>query len=87
MLADGARKALAADPLRSLPDRHTISRHRIRLRVRAALDRLADGEPDIARLAAELGLADQSHFSRAIRSETGQTPSALRRFLAMKRGK
>lgn len=107
MLADGARAALAADPLRSLPDLacalsvsphhlsrvfhsisgHTISRHRIRLRVRAALDRLGDGEPDIARLAVELGFADQSHFSRAIRSETGQTPSALRRLLAMKRGK
>jgi AraC-like DNA-binding protein len=55
--------------------------------MRAALGRLADGEPDIARLATELGFADQSHFSRSIRIETGQTPSALRRLLAMKRGK
>jgi AraC-like DNA-binding protein len=59
----------------------TISRHRIRLRVRAAMERLANGERDLARLAAELGFADQSHLCRAVRSETGQTPSALRGLL------
>jgi AraC-like DNA-binding protein len=54
----------------------------MRLRVRAALERLAGGERSLARLAADLGFADQSHLCRVIRSETGHTPSALRRALA-----
>ena len=57
---------------------HTISRHRMRLRVRAALERMAGGERDLARLAAEVGFADQAHLTRVIRSDTGTTPSALR---------
>jgi AraC-like DNA-binding protein len=60
---------------------HTVSRHRIRLRARAALEQLADGERDLARLAAELGFADQSHLYRVLRVETGCVPSALRRAL------
>jgi AraC-like DNA-binding protein len=60
----------------------TVSRHRLRLRVRAALERLAGGERDLARLSAELGFADQSHLNRAVRSETLRTPSALRRLLS-----
>jgi AraC-like DNA-binding protein len=54
----------------------------MRLRARAALERLAGGERDLARLAAELGFADQSHLTRVVRSETGRTPAALRRALA-----
>jgi len=61
---------------------HTLSRHRMRLRVRAALERLAGGERGLARLAADLGFVDQSHLCRVIRSETGHTPSALRRALS-----
>jgi len=61
---------------------HTISRHRMRLRTRSALERLADGEQNLARLAAELGFADQSHLIRVIRAELGHTPSALRALLA-----
>jgi AraC-like DNA-binding protein len=57
---------------------HTIARHRMRLRARAALGRLAGGERDLARLAAELGFADQAHLTRVVRDETGATPSALR---------
>jgi AraC-like DNA-binding protein len=57
---------------------HTVSRHRMRLRARAALERLTQGERDLARLAAELGFADQSHLCRVVRAETGDTPSALR---------
>jgi AraC-like DNA-binding protein len=60
---------------------HTVSRHRMRLRTRAALDRLADGEQSLARLAAELGFADQSHLCRVIRRETGRAPTALRELL------
>jgi AraC-like DNA-binding protein len=61
---------------------HTISRHRMRLRVRSALERLAGGEDDLAHLAADLGFADQSHLCRVIRQETGYTPSSLRQVLA-----
>jgi AraC-like DNA-binding protein len=61
---------------------HTIARHRMRLRARAAMERLSGGERDLARLAADLGFADQSHLSRVIRRETGRTPSGLRRLLA-----
>jgi AraC-like DNA-binding protein len=60
----------------------TISRHRLRLRVRAALERLAGGERDLARLAAEIGFADQSHLCRAVRDETRRTPAALRSLLS-----
>ena len=60
----------------------TISRHRMRLRARNALERLAGGERDLARLAADLGFADQSHLCRVIRRETGRQPSALRQILA-----
>ncbi len=61
---------------------HTISRHRMRLRTRSALEQLAGGEQDLARLAADLGFADQSHLCRVLRKETGHTPSALRHILA-----
>jgi AraC-like DNA-binding protein len=61
---------------------HTVSRHRMRLRTRAVLERLADGERHLGRLAAELGFADQSHLCRVVRSEVGRTPSALRLALA-----
>ncbi len=61
---------------------HTISRHRMRLRTRAALERLSSGEQNLARLAAELGFADQGHLCRVVRQETGHAPSALRRLLA-----
>jgi AraC-like DNA-binding protein len=57
---------------------HTLSRHRMRLRVRAVLERLADGEDNLARLAADLDFADHSHLCRVVRNETGSTPSSLR---------
>jgi AraC-like DNA-binding protein len=60
----------------------TISRYRMRLRTRSALERLAGGEHDLARLAADLGFSDQSHLCRVIRRETGSAPSALRHVLA-----
>jgi AraC-like DNA-binding protein len=61
---------------------HTIARHRMRLRARAALERLAGGEDSLAQVAADTGFADQSHLTKVIRRETGYTPSALRRALA-----
>lgn len=64
----------------------TISRYRMRLRARAALERLAGGERNLARLAADLGFADQSHLCRVVRAETGRTPSSLRQALVRARG-
>ena len=60
----------------------TITRYRNRVRVRIVLERLGDGERSLARLAAELGFADQAHLARVVRAEVGATPSALRRLLA-----
>ncbi|MFZ2112284.1 MAG: helix-turn-helix transcriptional regulator [Solirubrobacteraceae bacterium] len=60
---------------------NTVSRHRMRLRARAALERLAGGESDLARIAADVGFADQSHLCRVIVQETGNTPAALRHAL------
>ena len=60
----------------------TISQYRNRLRVRLTLERLAEGEPCLARLAAELGFADQAQLARVVRRELGATPSLLRERLA-----
>ena len=62
---------------------HTISRHRMRLRARAAMERMG-GDGDLARLAADLGFADQSHLCRVLRAETGETAAMLRRALRHK---
>ena len=61
---------------------HTISRHRMRLRARDALEQIAGGERNLARLATEIGFADQGHLCRVVVQETGLTPSALRQMLA-----
>ncbi len=57
---------------------HTVSRYRLLLRARHGLERIAAGDRQLARLAVELGFADQSHLSRVIRRQTGHTPAALR---------
>ena len=49
-----------------------------RLRLAAALDRVADGEQDLTRLALALGFSSHSHFSAAFRRLFGLPPSALR---------
>lgn len=59
----------------------TVSRYRNRIRSRLALERIADGEPSLARLAAELGFADHAHLTRVVRSEAGAPPSRLRHLL------
>ncbi|MGH9113070.1 MAG: helix-turn-helix transcriptional regulator [Acidimicrobiales bacterium] len=53
---------------------HTVSRHRMRLRARAALERLAGGDHKLAQLAADVGFVDQSHLCRVILGETGDAP-------------
>jgi AraC-like DNA-binding protein len=60
----------------------TVSRYRNRVRVRMAMERLADGERDLAGLAGDLRFADHAHLVRAVRREAGDTPSALRAALS-----
>ncbi|NYH51690.1 AraC-like DNA-binding protein [Nocardiopsis arvandica] len=60
----------------------TVSGFRTRVRAARALDRIEDGAGGLAEVAADLGFADQAHLTRAVRAETGRTPSALRAALA-----
>jgi AraC-like DNA-binding protein len=62
---------------------YTVSRHRMRLRVRSALERLAGEEHHLARVAADVGLSDQSHLCRVMKDETGVAPSSLRAMLGV----
>ena len=59
----------------------TLTRYRRQLRLKGALDRLESGASDLAGLAAELGFADQAHFTRTMRAEAGATPGQLRALL------
>jgi AraC family transcriptional regulator len=63
----------------------SISRYLLRLRLALALDRLAQGEANLARLAVELRFANHSHFSARFKSVFGTTPAALRSTLTRKR--
>jgi AraC family transcriptional regulator len=60
----------------------SISRYLLRLRLGLALDRIAAGESELARLAVELGFAHHSHFSARFRSVFGTTPTQARMKLA-----
>jgi AraC-like DNA-binding protein len=55
-----------------------LYRYLTRLRLRAALERLADGARDLTALALELGFSSHSHFADAFRREFGRTPSDVR---------
>lgn len=59
----------------------SIARYLLRLRLALALDCLAQGETELARLAVELGFAHHSHFSARFRSVFGMTPTAVRNTL------
>jgi AraC-like DNA-binding protein len=56
-----------------------VHRYLSRLRLRAALERLAEGEDDLTTLALDLGFSSHSHFADAFRKEFGTTPSDVRR--------
>src|SRR5215468_772772 len=56
-----------------------VHRYLIRLRLRTALERLADGANDLTALALELGFSSHSHFTDTFRREFGRAPSAARR--------
>jgi len=59
----------------------SVARYLLRLRLALALDRLAQGETDLARLAVELGFVHHSHFSARFRSVFGATPTEVRNIL------
>jgi AraC family transcriptional regulator len=56
----------------------TIHGYRLWLRLVLALERLAEGERDLAGLAAALGFSHHSHLTAAFRKAFGVPPSALR---------
>jgi AraC-like DNA-binding protein len=65
--------------------RHTgqsLHGYRQRLRLALALQRLDEGERDLAALAHELGYSSQSHLGSAFAREIGVTPAQARRVLA-----
>jgi AraC family transcriptional regulator len=57
----------------------TIHEYRTELRLRAALDRIADPSADLLEIALALGFSSHSHFTETFRRRFGQTPSAYRR--------
>ena len=56
-----------------------LHRYLTRLRLRAALERLAGGVIDLTALALDLGFSSHSHFSDSFRREFARTPSDVRR--------
>jgi AraC family transcriptional regulator len=56
-----------------------VHRYLTRLRLRASLERLADGAGDLTALALELGFSSHSHFTDTFRREFGRAPSDVSR--------
>jgi AraC family transcriptional regulator len=56
----------------------TIARYVMRLRLALALDRIAAGEDDLARLATDAGFAHHSHLSARFRALFSLSPSQVR---------
>ena len=56
----------------------SIASYLLRLRLALALQRLAEGEADLAGLAADLGFANHSHFGARFRSVFGASPGSVR---------
>jgi AraC family transcriptional regulator len=59
----------------------TIARYLLRLRLAAALHRIAAGETALARLAADLGFSHHSHLTARFRAAFGVTPSEARKIV------
>ncbi|MDJ0419205.1 helix-turn-helix domain-containing protein [Rhodococcus opacus] len=60
----------------------SLTRYRNRVRVGRALERIENGDRDLAGLAADLGFSDQAHMTRTIGAHLGETPTALRTLLS-----
>lgn len=58
----------------------TPSQYRFEQKTRLAWRRLTTDATPLAALAQDCGFADQAHMSRAVRTATGRSPSAWRRF-------
>ncbi|HEX9892483.1 MAG TPA: AraC family transcriptional regulator [Gemmatimonadales bacterium] len=56
----------------------TLHAYRLDLRLRLALERLADRVTDLSRLAFDLGFSSHSHFTHTFRTRLGFPPSAFR---------
>jgi AraC family transcriptional regulator len=56
-----------------------VHRYLSTLRLRVALERVANGEKDLTQLALDVGFSSHAHFSDAFRREFGQQPSEVRR--------
>ena len=56
----------------------SIASYVLRLRLAMALDRLADGETSLTRLAVDCGFAHHSHFSKRFRPMFGVAPATAR---------
>jgi AraC family transcriptional regulator len=63
----------------------SIHQYRHRLRLREALRRLADGDPDLTALALDLGFSSHSHLTGAFRRAFGLPPAAYRASLSARR--
>jgi len=59
----------------------SLHAYRTQLRLRAALDRLAERHADITGIALDLGFSSHSHFTETFRRTFGRTPSSVRRSL------
>lgn len=59
----------------------TLHAYRLDLRLRSAMEALADPKADLSRLASELGFSSHSHFTAVLRARYGMTPSDCRRTL------
>lgn len=59
----------------------TLTRFRNRVRTALAMERIGEGEPDLASLAADLGFFDQAHMTRVLNAEVGAPPGRLRQVL------
>jgi len=80
---DDVARAVHASPfhLARIFQQHTgvpVHRYLTQLRLRASLERLADGASDLTALALELGFSSHSHFTDAFRREFGHAPSDIR---------
>ncbi|MBS1787880.1 MAG: helix-turn-helix transcriptional regulator [Acidobacteria bacterium] len=80
---DEVARAVFTSPfhLARIFQKHTgvpVHRYLTQLRLRASLERLAEGADDLTALALELGFSSHSHFTDTFRKEFGLTPSEVR---------
>jgi AraC-like DNA-binding protein len=56
----------------------TVRQYRLRLRLAVALERLTEGQDDLASLAVELGFSHHSHLTAVFRQQFGAPPRVVR---------